>query len=97
MSWFISYLGTPAKIVEALQAESAKQTGQSKVEFDSALPHLVGLVGDNFSPEGEPVPILQLSASGSGVAQTDATTNTTKQTRRSLSVKLERIYVTPLV
>ena len=97
MSWSVSYLGTPSKIVEALQAESERVSGQSKMEFDSALPHLIGLVKDNFSPDGQPVPILRLQASGSGTSQTDPATNEIKQTQRSCAVQIERLYVTPLI
>ena len=93
MSWSVSYLGTPPKIVEALQAESERVSGQRKVEFDSALPHLVGLVKDNFAPEGQPVPMLQLKAFGSGTSQSDPASGEVKQTQRSCSVSIERIYV----
>jgi hypothetical protein len=45
MSWNVSLLGTPENIIKALDAELEKQGGQSKVEMESALPHLKGLVG----------------------------------------------------
>jgi hypothetical protein len=38
---------------------------QSKLEYDSALPHLVGIVKENF---GTNVPIVKLSAAGHGYA-----------------------------
>ncbi len=61
MSWNVSFTGTPGKIVEALQAESARLTGPSKEEFDAALPHLAGLVAQNVS---DPPGMLELDASG---------------------------------
>lgn len=38
MSWSIKLVGKPAKVVEALDAESAKLSGQCKAEYDAALP-----------------------------------------------------------
>lgn len=36
MSWSVSFLGKPDKVVEALELESTKQTGQCKIEYDDA-------------------------------------------------------------
>lgn len=47
MSWSISFVGTPEKISEALIAHSDKVSGQSKQEFEEALPHLKALVESN--------------------------------------------------
>lgn len=86
MSWSFSAIGTPAKIVAAIQEESGKLTGQSKVEFDGAAPHLKGLVLENFIPESRGETLLSIAASGFGSANADA------QIDRSCTVKIERIY-----
>jgi hypothetical protein len=87
MSWSVSLAGNPAKVVAALEAESAKQTGQCKIEFDDALPHLVGLVNQNFqNREGDqyPQPSITLEACGSGSSQDG------KQLNRDIQVTLKR-------
>jgi hypothetical protein len=81
MSWSVQFIGKPEKVVEALNAESEKLNGQSKVEYDSALPHLVALVNENFGT-GYPV---KLAASGHGTVYTD-------KSDRQLTVSLESIY-----
>lgn len=72
MSWSISLVGKPENIVKALEEESPKLTGQCKLEYDEALPHLVGLVKQNF--QNDPASRLldmELEASGSGWAKGD--------------------------
>lgn len=64
MSWSISLIGKPENVVRALEEQSTKLTGQSKIEFDAALPHFVGLVKENFA---ENPPIVNFSASGHGM------------------------------
>lgn len=65
MSWSVTFIGTPAKITEALEKHSTTVlSGKSKEEFDTALPHLNGLIAQNYSSVGEPV--LRLAASGHG-------------------------------
>jgi hypothetical protein len=54
----------------AIHAESAKFTGQSKVEYDAALPHLIGLLEQNQSEEatsgnGPDAFLVSVSANGS--------------------------------
>lgn len=67
MSWSINMVGTPDKIVAALDAESGKMSGQSKIEFDAALPALKTLVSQNFDNRDESKRIvLRLAANGSG-------------------------------
>jgi hypothetical protein len=83
MSWSITFIGKPDSIAEALQKNSDSLNGQSKLEFDSALPHLTALVKENFGPS---VPLIKISASGHGTA-TDGV-----QTQRHLSVSIEPIY-----
>ena len=91
MSWSVSLIGKPENVVKALQDESLKQQGQCKVEYDSILPHLVGIVSENFvSEEGAKnnyvQPMVKLDASGSGSA------SSTAQLQRSCTVKLEYFY-----
>ena len=50
MSWSVSFIGTPEKVIEALEKESTRLTDQSKKEFDFALPHLIGLIALNYGP-----------------------------------------------
>lgn len=64
MSWLITFIGHPEKIAVALEKHSESLDGQSKAEFDAALPHMVGLVKQNYNPDHEPV--LKITASGHG-------------------------------
>ena len=80
MSWTAQYVGKPEKVVEALEAQSAKMSGESKVEFDDALPHLIGLVKENFGFGY----LVKLVASGHG--------QTGEKPTRQLTVSLELIY-----
>lgn len=84
MSWSITYVGKAENIVKALNDYSGKVAGQTKLEFDDALPHLVGILNQNFSEGG--AELLSLTASGSGWAADG------KQVSRNLQVKLERLY-----
>jgi hypothetical protein len=91
MSWSVSFIGKPEKVAEALEKHSASLTGQSKIEFDEAKPHLVALVNNNFNKRageqgGGVEPFIQLDASGSGCAQRD------EQVQRQVSVTLKSIY-----
>lgn len=63
MSWNAYYMGTPDKIVEALTKQSLASTGNTKTEFDAALPHIIGLIQQNKGKDKPP--ILKLSANGS--------------------------------
>ena len=62
MSWSISLIGTPEKIVSALEEQSTKLTGNSKSEFDGVLPHVSELLKMNYT-SGEP-PVMQITGSG---------------------------------
>lgn len=86
MSWSVNYIGTTTKVAEALKTQSEKMDGQSKIEFDDALPHLVALVQQNFEPEGGVEPVIKFAASGHGYAVDGA------QKQRYFVVSLERIY-----
>lgn len=58
MSWSVRFIGTPEKVVEALDKFGDTLSGQSKEEFDEAKPALVTLVNGNVGP------MVDLNASG---------------------------------
>lgn len=64
MSWNIAFIGKPENVATALQQHSEKLDGQSKVEFDNALPHIIGLVNQNY---GQNVHNIKVLANGHGV------------------------------
>lgn len=66
MSYSVSFKGTPAQVTQQLQDESNRQTGQSKEEYDNALPHLLGLVAQNTGYEGR---MIEISAYGHGLIE----------------------------
>lgn len=70
MSWNVTFIGDPINVVKALEENSAKLDGAFKVEYDAALPHLVGLVKENFNNNGIGV-IVKVTASGHGFKGTD--------------------------
>lgn len=84
MSWSISFIGKPENVAQALQdyVANSKIDGQSKIEFESALPSLVGLVSQNFGNQE----LIHISASGSGYA-----VNGEQQNRRCV-VEIKGIY-----
>lgn len=83
MSWSITFIGKPENIARALEENSAKLNGQSKTEYDAALPHLLGLVKENFAQTS---PTLKVTASGSGYSTNG------EQVQRNCSVTIESIY-----
>lgn len=90
MSWGISIIGKPESVVEELIRYGDTLTGQSEVEFRDALPHLAGLVHQNFlsekAPAGWMLPTVHLEASGSG------STHDGVQTQRQCQVTLKALY-----
>lgn len=85
MSWSVTFIGKPENVVNALEEQSAKMEGYSKVEYDSALPHLSGLVKENF---GTPSMVIKLTASGHGYASDG------KDINRQCTASLEMFYAT---
>lgn len=81
MSWSIQFIGKPEKVVEALLLQSEKMNGESKVEYDSALPHLVGLVNENFGYDY----VVKIVANGHGTAGGE-------KPNRQLTASIELIY-----
>ena len=47
MSWSVITKGTAEEVVKHLEDQSNMLDGQSKEEFDAALPHLIALVKEN--------------------------------------------------
>lgn len=84
MSWSVNYFGKPEKVSEALTAQSANLSGQSKQEYDAALPHLVALVNLNI---GQQVPLIKLAACGHGTANAEGI-----MIENNCSVQLEHVY-----
>lgn len=85
MSWSVSFFGTAEKVAEAIEAEGAKMSGQSKLEYEAAAPHLAALVKENFQP-GDPA-LVRVNASGHGMANSDGT-----QVNRTCTVQMDRVY-----
>ena len=84
MSWSIALIGKPKNVANALEEHSTKMEGQSKLEYDAALAHMVALVKENFGAD----PIVEIAASGHGY------TANGEQHQRQLVVNIKRIYVT---
>lgn len=74
MSWGVSFVGKPEAVAKALDEYSGKLSGQCRIEYDDAKPHLIALVRQKFTTDagrakgyGEPG-MIALDASGSGSA-----------------------------
>lgn len=65
MSWSVNLIGHVPGVINELEKVSKELKDLSKEEFDSAFPHLVALVSQNFVT-GQPGPIIFLGASGHG-------------------------------
>lgn len=79
MSWSIDLIGNQHAIVYELVAKSGPMAGDSKVEYDAALPHIIGLVEQNWSMDYPCV--LRVTANGHGVGEK----------ARSLNVQVQRV------
>lgn len=88
MSWSVNLVGKPEAVAAALEEESAKFEGQSKVEFDDAKSHLAALVKENFAKDGSGYnePVISLEASGHGTSRGG------DQLQRTLTVKIQPSY-----
>jgi predicted ATPase len=64
MSWSINFIGSPENVSKALELNSANLTGQSKSEYDAALPHLKALVEQNVN-NNYPITV-RIDANGHG-------------------------------
>lgn len=92
MSWSFSGMGRPAKVVEALEKHMATAPAGdlSRIEYEEAKPHLIGLVRQNFSADTDVLIVLEASGSGSSTRKSDGGEWEHKQ--RQCQVKLERRY-----
>lgn len=86
MSWSITFIGKPENVANALEQYSEKLSGQSKIEYDSALPHFIALTKENF---GSIPQVLKITASGHGQAGSDG-----EQIQRQCIVSIELFYGT---
>ncbi len=59
MSWSITVIGKPARVIEELNSYSDTLTGQSKAEYDEAKPNLAGLIALNIGEN-----LVKITASG---------------------------------
>lgn len=82
MSWSVTFIGKPEGITKAMEEQSAKLEGQSKVEFDTAKEHINGLLAQNFGSQE----LIKLSANGHGT-----TVDGVPQSGRCM-VSIEGIY-----
>ena len=88
MSWSISFIGKPDNVALAIEGEATKMEGQSRLEYEDAVPHLAALVRQNFAKEGTAyqAPCVRITASGHG------TSRDLEQVQRQLSVTIEANY-----
>ena len=89
MSWNICIIGAPEAVATEIYAHVHKLEGQSKREYEDAVPHLAALVQQNFASimeSGYVAPIVKIQASGSGYARDG------DQIQRSISVSIENFY-----
>lgn len=87
MSWSVNIVGTPSKVVVALDEFKAGNDVSQK-EFDDAKPHLQALVAQNFAKpdSGYTAPIVTLKASGHGYNKDG------EQVQSQLSASVEIFY-----
>lgn len=82
MSWSVSTSGTPDEVVKGLEEyTSSLGAGQSGEEYEAARPHIIALVRQNYTVEGEQ-PKIVVNAFGSG------STVGGKETKRSCTVHI---------
>lgn len=91
MSWSFAATGTPEKIIAEIKRVCDKEYTagtQSRLEFERALPHLVGLLELNYANPGSGYdePIVRIEASGSG------TTKNGEQVAEQVTAKIERVW-----
>lgn len=91
MSWSVSMMGTPEKVAEALEKYGETLSGQSKVEYDAAAPHLAALVRQNYRKSPEYPMVVTIAASGHGM------TSGGEDVERCCSLRLEYSYSKILV
>ena len=94
MSWAFSCIGKPAQIADALERYGALQVGQTKIEFYASMPHLIALVRENFSDEGnDGDPLIDFEACGAGRTQS-VVAGDPKQSYRTCEVSIKLLKKT---
>jgi hypothetical protein len=83
MSWSVQLIGTTAKVAEALTAQAANLSGQSKEEYEKALPLLVGIVNLNFASVDT---VVKVTANGHGYSANG------QMVENTLNVDIQKIY-----
>ena len=88
MSWSISFIGKPENVALAIEGEATKMEGQSRLEYEDAVPHLAALVRQNFAKEGTnyTTPCVRITANGHGDSREG------DQLARQLAVTIEANY-----
>lgn len=86
MSWSVTFIGKHENVIKALEEKSAKLSGDSKAEYDTVLPHLVGLVKENFNNNGIDV-VVKVNAGGHGFKGTDGV-----EQYRQCTASVEQLY-----
>lgn len=86
MSYSVNFVGVAGAVADALTAQSEKMSGPSRDEYDKALPHIVGIVKQNYAAAGQPAPVLKVAAYGS------ATTSAGEVISSTCSVHVEIIH-----
>jgi hypothetical protein len=79
-------VGKPENVANALEAEAENMSGESKAEYQEALPHIVGIVRQNFNKETDSPQLVSVSANGSGF------TRSGEPVQRQCSVKVEHLW-----
>lgn len=90
MSWSFNAVGKPEKVIEDLRKKvSDYGEGQSRDEFEAAIPHLIGLIEQNVVVPGHRYPecLVHVEASGSGSLGSDG-----KVIYSSCQVSIKQIY-----
>lgn len=70
MSWSVRVIGSPAACAAELRTDAQRLRGSARRQYEDALPHLVGLVEQNFAEAefaGHASAELIVEAEGSGV------------------------------
>lgn len=81
MSWSIQVVGKPENVTKALEAHAERLTGQSRQEYDEALPALKTLVAGNVGP-------VAVSVNASGHASFEAGL----KTHSAINAEIKQLY-----
>jgi hypothetical protein len=90
MSWSFVATGQISDITQKLEEYVGSLSGQPKIEAAEALPHLIGLVAQNFDHSRSGESMVLVSASGSGTAEGE------KQITREITVTIRPVIPDPI-